>query len=116
VTVGQLRSFFCDAHVHSGLLVHEGRLIGVVERAHLTSDLSDNTLARTIAVLDGASVDPGARIDVTLEAMKRNSQRRLAVVGEDEQLCGLLCLKASGLGFCSDADVRSCRCARESSD
>ncbi len=107
MTVGQLRTFFGDSHVHAAVLVDEGTLVGVVERADLTSDVGDGTLARTIAVLAGRTVDPGASVDMALESMKRNDHRRLAVVGRDRQLLGLLCLKASGLGFCSDLDLRN---------
>jgi hypothetical protein len=60
-------------------------------------------------VLDGRTADPGARADVTRDAMKRDERRRLAVVDADGELLGLLCLKASGLGFCSDDDVSSRR-------
>ena len=34
-------------------------------------------------------------------------QAILAVTNTEGRLLGLLCLKASGLGFCSDADVTS---------
>lgn len=105
-TVGELRSFFDDSHVHAALLVDEGTLVGVVEAADLTADLSDPTPARSIAALDGRTIHPDARADKALQGMKRNDQRRLAVVGSERQLLGLLCLKASGLGFCSDSDVR----------
>jgi hypothetical protein len=37
--------------------------------------------------------------------MRRAGRRRLAVTSEDGRLLGLLCLKASGRGFCSDEDV-----------
>jgi hypothetical protein len=40
-------------------------------------------------------------------AMIASGQRRAAVVSPDGRLLGLLCLKASGTGFCSDQDVRA---------
>ena len=113
-TVGQLRSFFRDSHKHAAVLADDGALIGVVERVDLRTDLSDTTPARTIASLHGRTIHPSARSDETLAAMKRKNRRRLAVVGNGGQLLGLLCLKASGLGFCSDPDVRSRKCAAES--
>ncbi|HJU37369.1 MAG TPA: CBS domain-containing protein [Gaiellaceae bacterium] len=109
VTVGQLRDFFSDSHVHAAVLVDAGALIGVVERADLAGDLDDDAPASSFAVLDGRTVRREAGADATLEAMKRTDRRRLAVVDEDGQLLGLLCLKGSGLGFCSDADAGSRR-------
>jgi hypothetical protein len=38
-------------------------------------------------------------------AMTATGQRRNAVISEDGRLLGLLCLKASQAGFCSDEDV-----------
>jgi hypothetical protein len=51
-------------------------------------------------------------------AMKRDDRRRLAVTSDDS-LLGLLCVKQSGLSFCSDAEraFPSSSCARlESAD
>jgi hypothetical protein len=49
------------------------------------------------------------RPDVDVEevrlAMLAARHRRLAVVGAEGELLGLLCLKRSGSGFCSDEDV-----------
>jgi hypothetical protein len=39
------------------------------------------------------------------QSMLRNRLRRIAVVDEHGALLGLLCLKRSGTGFCSDDDV-----------
>jgi CBS domain-containing protein len=115
VTVGQLRAFFGDSQKHAAVLVDHSVLVGVVERRDLKTKLDDGAAARTIATLDGRTVDPSASADDALEAMRRNGRRRLAVVSGGGQLLGLLCLKASGLGFCSDADVASRGCASEPS-
>lgn len=106
-TVAQLRTFFADEHVHAALLVDAGELIGVVERADLTADLGDDARALSIARLDGRAIPPTASVPDALDAMRRSEQRRLAVVDDDGALVGLLCLKASGRGFCSDTDVRN---------
>ena len=112
-TVAQLRTFFRDEHVHMALLVDAGKLIGTVERAEIASALPDNASVRAIAKLDGTTIGPDATLPDALEAMKLAGRRRLAVITDDGSLLGLLCLKASGLGFCSDTDVSSRRCARE---
>jgi predicted transcriptional regulator len=108
-TVAQLRAFFRDDHVHMALLVDRGKLIGTVERADLGTTLSGATAALRIAKLEGRTIAPDAALSDALEAMKRAGRRRLAVTNIDGTLVGLLCLKASGVGFCSDRDVRSRR-------
>ncbi|HJQ50992.1 MAG TPA: CBS domain-containing protein [Gaiellaceae bacterium] len=112
-TVGQLREFFRDDHVHAALLVDEGVLIGVVVRPDLEADIGDDTPARRIARLAGRTIDPEAAASKTLETMKRTDRRRLAVVNDTGRLLGLLCLKASRLGFCSDGDVHRRKCATD---
>jgi CBS domain-containing protein len=106
-TVGQLRAYFEDDHVHAALLVDGGKLIGTVERSDLPHRLDDDAPARTIAGLDGRTVGPASSVADAVALMRRGGRRRLAVTSEDSTLLGLLCLKASGLGFCSDADLRS---------
>jgi predicted transcriptional regulator len=109
VTVGELRAFFADDHVHMALLVDHGALIGAVERADLLAPIRDETPAREIAALDGRTIGPRAAISEALSLMRRVGRRRLAVISDNCALLGLLCLKTSGRGFCSDADVRDRR-------
>ena len=106
-TVAELRAFFRDDHVHMALLVEHGKLIGTVERADLERNLGGATAALSIAKLEGRTIAPGATLSDARKAMKRDRRRRLAVANTEGRLLGLLCLKASGLGFCSDADVTS---------
>jgi CBS domain-containing protein len=109
-TVGELRAFFRDEHVHMALLVEAGVLVGVVERADLPAQLGDDTLARSVATLEGKTIRPETALTDAVALMRRGARRRLAVTSESSLLLGLLCLKASGVGFCSDADVRARRC------
>jgi predicted transcriptional regulator len=113
-TVGELRAFFRDDHVHAALLVNGEDLIGVIERADLEAELSDDMPAAEIATTEGRTIQSDARAGDTLRAMKRTNRRRLAVIDDQGALLGVLCLKASGFGFCSDSDVRR-RSAGESS-
>lgn len=110
-TVDRLRAFFDDDHVHIALLVDDGRLVGTVERGDLTPELGGEDPAEAVATLDGRTVRPHADLSGTFAAMRRDGRRRLAVTEEDSTLLGLLCVKASGRGFCSDADVAARRCA-----
>lgn len=110
--VGEIRSLFEDDHVHAALLVFpDGRLRAVVDRADLTPALPDSLPAHRVGALEGRLVAKNADLEQTLNAMRTIGRRRLAVV-EDGYLVGLLCLKRTGLGFCSDADVDARRCDR----
>jgi CBS domain-containing protein len=111
VTVGQLRAFFGDDHVHMALLVEGGRLVGTVERADLTAAVGVDMPAASIAALAGRTVGPDEELSRAFDAMTRSGRRRLAVTNERSDLLGLLCLKQSGRGFCTDSDVSSRRCA-----
>jgi CBS domain-containing protein len=106
-TVGELRAFFADDHVHTALVVDDGTLVGTIERADLVAAASDGTPARELAVLDERTIEADAALPDALDLMRRTGRRRLAVTTEGSVLLGLLCLKASGRGFCSDADVHS---------
>jgi predicted transcriptional regulator len=105
ITVGELHRLFDDDHIHVALLVKNDMLIGVVERADLLAAASNAMPAREIAALEGRTIGPDAALSDAMAAMKRSGRRRLAVTADDRTLLGLLCLKASGRGFCSDADV-----------
>jgi len=107
-TVGELRTFFANDHVHVALLVDEGRFIGAVERADLDGRTADEAAAR-VAGLDDRTIGPDVSLPDALTAMKLGGRRRLAVTTDDGELVGLLCLKSSGRGFCSDEDVEARR-------
>jgi CBS domain-containing protein len=103
-TVRQARGFFTDDHVHALLVVDGRTLLAVVERNDLATEGPD-TPVRTIGKLDGRVVPPDAALVATWHRMVALTRRRLAVVEEDGALVGLLCLKRSGRGFCTDAGV-----------
>jgi CBS domain-containing protein len=107
-TVGEIREFFRDDHVHAALIVGpSGQLQAVVERGDLAGCPAADTAAR-LGRLTGRTMPPGASLAEAHRAMAATGQRRAAVTGADGRLLGLLCLKASQAGFCSDQDV----CAR----
>jgi predicted transcriptional regulator len=112
-TAAELRAFFSEDHVHMALLVEGQKLVGTIERADLTSGLSAEMPASTIARLEGRTISPDAALLEALGAMTHSGRRRLAVVSHDSTLLGLLCLKASGVGFCSNADVANRGCTRD---
>lgn len=105
--VGEIRHLFEDDHVHAALLVFpDGRLRSVVDRADLTPALPDSLPAHRVGALEGRLVAKNADLEQTWHAMRAAGRRRLAVI-QDGYLVGLLCLKRTGLGFCTDADVEN---------
>lgn len=105
VTVGELADFFRDDHVHAALIVDPaGHLAAVVERGDIT-ECAPDALAAEFGRLDARTVLAGASLGEARLGMIAAKRRRAAVVSADGRLLGLLCLKASRAGFCSDQDV-----------
>jgi hypothetical protein len=91
-------------HVHMALLIDDGEFVGTVDRCDLATAVDYRAPhAKTRRSTDGRSTPPP--VADALTATDRTSRRRLAVTAVDGALLGLLCLKASGSGFCSDEDV-----------
>ena len=104
VTVADLRRAFDDDHLHAALVVDGGRLLAVVTREDIaTSPAAD--LARRYGHLRERVIDLDDDLARVWTGMARAGIRRPAVVDDESALLGLLCLKRSGRGFCSDADV-----------
>ena len=107
-TVGEIRDFFRDDHVHATLIVGPaGHLEAVVERDDIAGGQAPDAAAAPLGRLAGRTVPAGASLADVHRAMTATGRRRAAVVSDDGRLLGLLCLKASGTGFCSEQDVRA---------
>ena len=107
-TVGEIRDFFRDDHVHAALIVSPaGYLQAVVERDDIAECQALDAVAAPLGRLAGRTVPPGASLAEVRRAMIATGRRRVAVTSADGRLLGLLCLKASRAGFCSDQDVRA---------
>jgi hypothetical protein len=105
-TVGEIRDFFRDDHVHAALIVSPaGYLAAVVERDDIATSQAPGAAAAPLGRLAGRTVAAGASLAQVQRVMKVTGRRRAAVTSPDGRLIGLLCLKASGAGFCSDQDV-----------
>ena len=114
VDVADLRALFRDDHVHMALLCDRARLVATIERQDLPPAGLDRRPARAVGALTGRTITPDMPLVSVAAFMRRTARRRLAVVDGDGELVGLLCLKASGEGFCSSDDVRDRRAqARE---
>ncbi|CAM2843077.1 CBS domain-containing protein [Skermania piniformis] len=106
VTLVDLRDYFDDPHVHVALIVDDrGRLLTAIERADLTDLPASSGPAADLGRLAGRTVAPEADVVATRARMLVEQRRRLAVVDGSGALLGLLALKRTGRGFCSDADV-----------
>jgi predicted transcriptional regulator len=104
-TVGDVRQLFADDHVHAILIMSGTRLLTVLDRADLGPQATDSAPAARLGRLSGRVSTPTASADTALRQMTAANRRRLAVVGPDGTLLGLLCLKRNGTGFCSDENV-----------
>ena len=107
VTVAEIRTLFDDDHVHAALIVTDGVLIAVIDRVDLGPEACDQDLAVDLGSLSGRVVGPDTPLAQAWLSMLRTGRRRLAVASADGSYRGLLCLKRSGAGFCSDQDVRA---------
>jgi CBS domain-containing protein len=106
-TVREIREFFSDSHVHAALIVSPaGYLRAVVERDDIADGQAPDEAATPLGRLAGRTVTMEASLAEARLAMKAAGRRRIAVTSDDGRLVGLLCLKASQAGFCSDQDVQ----------
>ena len=107
-TICEIRNFFRDDHVHAALIVSPaGYLAAVVERDDIAGCRALDAAAAPLGRLAGRTVPPGASLADVYRVMTAAGRRRAAVISADGRLLGLLCLKASRAGFCSDHDVRA---------
>jgi CBS-domain-containing membrane protein len=105
--LAEIRAFFADDHVHMALIVDpDGLLITTIERPDLAIPVSGCARAGELGTLTGRTARPTDPLGVTTVALLRAGRRRLAVVDESGRLIGLLCLKKSGAGYCSDEGIR----------
>lgn len=104
-TAADARDALRDDHVHLVLLVADGELRGTVDREDLAGDAVPGAGALEVARLAGRTVGAGEPVLAVHRAMVATGRRRLAVVDGQRRLVGLLCLRADGRGFCTDAGV-----------
>ena len=107
-TVNEIRDFLRDDHVHAALIVSPaGYLQAVVERDDIAGCPAPDAAVAPLGRLAGRTVPAGANLAEVHRAMIATGRRRAAVTSADGRLLGLLCLKASRTGFCSEQDVRA---------
>lgn len=104
-SVDDARRALADDHVHMILLTRDATLLGTLVRTDLPPDAPGDAPALPWSTLAGRTTSPEAAAAPVRELLVGRGLRRLAVVDADGTLLGLLCLKRSGAGFCSDADI-----------
>lgn len=112
LSVGEARAIFA-AHpkTHLLLLVDGRRLVSTVTREDLDAArrVDDDAPATHVGSLEHRTVGPDVPLAPTREEMVETGQRRVAVVGPEMELMGLLCLKRRLTDFCTDDGVASMR-------
>jgi CBS-domain-containing membrane protein len=103
-----IRTFFEDDHVHMALIVAaDGRLITTIERPDMPAAISSSVDVVKLGTLGGRIARPTDPLAAATETLLQDGRRRLAVVDDAGRLRGLLCLKQSGTGFCTDEGIRA---------
>lgn len=115
-TVRELWELFADDHVHAAVIVEKGVLLTVVVRTDLAGNHHAAAAAARLGSLRGRVVAADANLEQARQHLLTTGGRRLAVVAADGRFCGLLCLKGSRQGFCSDLDVRARSAGSRGSD
>lgn len=109
-TVRELRALFENSHVHMAVIVDGDVLAAVVDRTDVLPEHDDDMPARHLGGLcDARVVGPDTALTQGWQALLASGRRRLAVVAPDGTLLGLLCLKRSRQGFCSNHDIEARR-------
>lgn len=115
LTVGEARAVLEERpKTHLLLLVRGGVLVGTLSRDDVegAKHLAPSTPAVEVASLAGRTTGPDAPVEPLRAAMAGSGLRRIAVVDEEMRLLGLLCLKKSLRGFCTDEGVAEMRADR----
>ncbi len=102
--ITRARAALDDDHVHLVLLTEGSRLAGTLARTDLPPPEALGP-ALTWSTLVDRTVSPDTPTAVVHGLLISRGIRRLAVVGADGSLLGLVCRKQRRAGFCSDADV-----------
>jgi predicted transcriptional regulator len=104
-TVEDVQWLFFDSHVHAALITRGRLLIAMIERSDLGPNLPNTASVAGLGRLRGRVVAADEPLAPIHRRMLRTNRRRLAVISSSGELIGLLCLKRTLNGYCSDHDV-----------
>lgn len=114
--VGAVRRELDNDHVHLVLVVDEHqRLLTTITRSDVPSSIPNSTRAIEVGRLAGRTIRPSTPIVDVTALLVRTGERRLAVTDDEGRLLGLLCLKRSQAGYCSDDGVAARACESRTS-
>jgi CBS domain containing-hemolysin-like protein len=112
-TVESVQELFRDDHIQMALIVAaNGVLLTTIERCDLDASHPNVRRAADLGTLRGRVVTASTPLPVATRRLRRARRRRLAVVDEQGELLGLLCLTRKGDGYCSDEGIRQRASAR----
>jgi CBS domain-containing protein len=97
-TVADARKLLDDDRVQLLLLAEDGRFRGAI--AEIAGDAVDDAPALTCVQPAPDTISPDETAAVGFERARRNAQRRVVVVDQDDRLLGLLCLDVTLTRFC----------------
>lgn len=105
-SITQARAALSNDHVHLVLLTEGDMLVGTLTRTDLPPT---GTIGPALAwsTLVDRTASPDTLMSGVHVLLTDGGLRRLAVVGDDGALLGLICLKQGRTGFCSDAGVEA---------
>jgi CBS domain-containing protein len=99
-SVAEVRELLANPKVQMVLLAEGEAFKGAV--THVPDDASPRDRALAYVDTDAGTISPDASADEAFERASASPTRRVIVLDEDDNLLGLLCLKASGTGFCQN--------------
>jgi CBS domain-containing protein len=104
-TLSTAAAAFEDDHVHMVLLLDGEFLAGTIVRSDIAGQHARHQRAVLASRLHGRVFTAGTPLAEAIAVLRQHHQRRRAVINDRGELVGLLCLKRSSRGFCSDVDV-----------
>jgi CBS domain-containing protein len=97
-TVEDVRAILANPKVQMVLLADERRFRGAITA--IPDSAAPDEPALAYADPNPETISPTETSDVAFERANATPHRRVVVLGEDDQLLGLLCLNAGRTGFC----------------
>jgi CBS domain-containing protein len=103
-SVADARDLFQNSRVLVALLVDSGRHAGELGRDDIPADASGEAPAIAFARTDGERCGPELSVHEALQRLETLASERLAVVGPDGELLGLLCYSRRDDRFCVEGE------------